>query len=133
MSYIAQTKPEERMNWDEIQGKWKQVKGRVRSTWARLSDEDLDVIRGRRDVLLGKLRETYGWAKGEAGRQILAFERRLGAAVREVAADAVQQIRKARRKAKTRGRKAVTRSIDSTSRRVDRVRRRAKAKAKSTR
>jgi uncharacterized protein YjbJ (UPF0337 family) len=121
------------MNWDEIQGKWKQVKGRVRSTWGRLSNDDLEMIRGRRDVLLGKLRQTYGWAKAEAGRQILAFERRLGAAVQEVADEAVQRLRTARRRAKTRGRKAVTRSIDATSRRVDRSRRKAKSKARSVR
>ena len=121
------------MNKHELQGKWKQIKGRIRSTWGRLSENDLDMIRGRRDVLLGKLRETYGWAKAEAGRQIVAFERRLGAAVQEVADEAVQRLRTARRRAKTRGRKAVTRSIDTASRKVDRARRKAKSKARSTR
>ena len=121
------------MTKHELQGKWKQIKGRIRSTWGRLSENDLDMIRGRRDVLLGKLRETYGWAKGEAGRRVVAFERRLATAIREVADDAVERLEKSRRRAKTRGRKAVTRSIDATSRRVDRTRRRAKAKAKATR
>ena len=58
------------MNWDQIEGKWHQVKGKVREQWGKLTDDDLDVIAGRRDQFLGRLQERYGLARGEAERQI---------------------------------------------------------------
>lgn len=48
------------MNWDRIEGNWKQFKGRVKSQWGKLTDDDLDVIEGKRDQLIGKLQERYG-------------------------------------------------------------------------
>jgi uncharacterized protein YjbJ (UPF0337 family) len=58
------------MNWDQIEGKWHQVKGKVREQWGKLTDDDLDVIAGRRDQFLGRLQERYGLARAEAERQI---------------------------------------------------------------
>lgn len=58
------------MNWDQIEGKWKQMKGKAQEQWGRLTDDELDVAAGRRDVLVGKVQEKYGLAKAEAERQI---------------------------------------------------------------
>jgi uncharacterized protein YjbJ (UPF0337 family) len=58
------------MNWDRIEGKWKQARGLAKERWGRLTNDDLDVIRGRRDQLVGKLQERYGIAKEEAEKQI---------------------------------------------------------------
>ena len=54
------------MNWDQIQGKWKQVKGSARQQWGKLTDDDLDMIAGERDKLIGRLQERYGIAREEA-------------------------------------------------------------------
>ncbi len=62
------------MNWDTIQGDWKQFKGKVKERWGDLTDEELDVIAGKRDQLAGKLQKKYGIAKDEAERQIEEFE-----------------------------------------------------------
>lgn len=58
------------MNWESIEGNWKQIKGRVREQWGRLSNDEVDVIAGRRDKLVGKLQEHYGIAREEAERQV---------------------------------------------------------------
>jgi uncharacterized protein YjbJ (UPF0337 family) len=62
------------MNQDRIQGRWKQLKGKVKEQWGRLTDDDLDVIAGRRDQLLGRIQQRHGLAKDEADRQVRAFE-----------------------------------------------------------
>jgi uncharacterized protein YjbJ (UPF0337 family) len=56
--------------WDQIAGRWKQVRGEVRKQWGKLTDDDLEVIKGEREKLAGKLQERYGIAKEEANRQI---------------------------------------------------------------
>jgi uncharacterized protein YjbJ (UPF0337 family) len=53
------------MNWDRIEGNWKQVTGKAKVQWGKLTDDDLDVIAGRRDVMAGKIQERYGVAKDE--------------------------------------------------------------------
>jgi uncharacterized protein YjbJ (UPF0337 family) len=62
------------MNWDRIEGGWKQFKGKVREQWGKLTDDDLDQIAGRREKLAGHLQEAYGIAQDEAEKQISAFE-----------------------------------------------------------
>jgi len=64
------------MAWDQIEGGWKQLKGKVREQWGKLTDDDLDVIAGKRDQLLGKLQQRYGWVKDEAERHVGEFEQR---------------------------------------------------------
>ena len=64
------------MNEDRIRGNWKQVKGKVKEQWGKLTDDDLDVIAGKRDQLLGRIQERHGIAKDEAERQVEDFERR---------------------------------------------------------
>ena len=57
------------MNWDQVEGQWKQMKGSVKEKWGKLTDDDLDQIAGRRDQLIGKLQERYGIAREEAQRR----------------------------------------------------------------
>lgn len=61
------------MNWDQLQGKWKQSKGQFREKWGKLTDDDLDVIAGKRDQLVGRIQERYGLAKEVAQEQADAF------------------------------------------------------------
>lgn len=63
------------MNWDQISGKWTEMKGQVKEKWGKLTDDDLDVIRGKRDQLAGKIQQRYGVAKEAAEREINDFER----------------------------------------------------------
>ncbi len=58
------------MNWDQVQGRWKQMKGSAKERWGKLTDDDFDQIAGRRDKLAGKLQVRYGIAKEEAEEQL---------------------------------------------------------------
>ena len=58
------------MNSEELKGKWKQVKGNVKKNWGKLTDDDLDVIEGNKDILAGKIQERYGISKEEAKKQV---------------------------------------------------------------
>jgi uncharacterized protein YjbJ (UPF0337 family) len=62
------------INWDQIEGNWKQFKGRIRAEWGDLTDDEIDQIQGHRDMLVGTLQERYGIAKEEAERQVKRFE-----------------------------------------------------------
>jgi uncharacterized protein YjbJ (UPF0337 family) len=57
------------MNWDQVQGKWKQLKGSAKEKWGNLTDDDFDVIAGQKDKLVGRLQERYGLSKEAAERQ----------------------------------------------------------------
>ncbi|TVP70332.1 MAG: CsbD family protein [Rhodobacteraceae bacterium] len=58
------------MNWDQIKGKWTQVKGSAKAKWGELTDDELDQAAGERDKLVGKIQEKYGIAKEEAEKQV---------------------------------------------------------------
>ena len=58
------------MNQDTMKGQWKQLKGKVREKWGKLTDDDLDRIEGQREQLVGKIQERYGVARDEAERQV---------------------------------------------------------------
>jgi uncharacterized protein YjbJ (UPF0337 family) len=62
------------MNWDVIEGNWKQFKGHVKEEWGKLTDENLDTIAGKRDQLAGTIQEAYGISKDQAEVQVKAFE-----------------------------------------------------------
>jgi len=64
------------MNWDRVEGNWMQIKGKVKEQWGRLTDDDLDVIAGKRDQLAGKIRESYGVSKDEANAEIDRWAKR---------------------------------------------------------
>lgn len=58
------------MNSDTLQGKWKQAKGSIKERWGKLTDDDLDVINGQRDQLVGRIQERYGIQKDQAQKQV---------------------------------------------------------------
>jgi len=61
------------MNWDQIEGKWKQYSGKAKEKWGKLTDDDLTTIGGKRDQLIGRLQERYGMAREQAEKQIDEF------------------------------------------------------------
>lgn len=63
------------MNWDKIAGNWKQAKGQLKQSWAKLTDDDLAYIEGSRDKMVGKIQERYGIAKDEAEKRINDWEK----------------------------------------------------------
>lgn len=65
------------MNWDTIKGNWQEFRGNVRQQWGKLTDDDMEVIAGKRDELVGKIQQRYGVAKEEAERQIDQFRNAL--------------------------------------------------------
>jgi uncharacterized protein YjbJ (UPF0337 family) len=67
-------KKEDAMNWEETKGRWNQMKGAVKKQWGKLTDDDLAIIAGQRDQLLGKIQERYGIAKEEADKQVKTWE-----------------------------------------------------------
>jgi len=63
------------MNWDRVEGNWKTFKGQVQQQWGKLTDDDLDVIAGRREELLGRIQNAYGMSRDDADRQIREWEK----------------------------------------------------------
>ena len=63
------------MNNDRIEGNWKQLKGKVKEQWGKLTDSDLDVIAGKRDQLVGRIQERMGITKDVAEQQIKDWEK----------------------------------------------------------
>ena len=64
---------ESAMNWDRIEGNWKEFKGKVKQQWGDLTDDDMTVIEGNRDQLEGRLQERYGYAKDKARQEVNAW------------------------------------------------------------
>jgi uncharacterized protein YjbJ (UPF0337 family) len=62
------------MTWDALKADWTQLRGRIRMQWGKLTDDQLNVIEGRREVLLGKLQDAYGITAEEADRQVSKWE-----------------------------------------------------------
>jgi uncharacterized protein YjbJ (UPF0337 family) len=58
------------MNDDTLKGSWKIVRGKAKEWWGKLTDDDLDVIDGRRDQLIGKLQQRYGYSREEAAQEV---------------------------------------------------------------
>jgi uncharacterized protein YjbJ (UPF0337 family) len=65
------------MNWDRIEGNWKQFKGNAIQQWGKLTGDQLDVIAGRRDLLLGRIQELYGISKEETEKQLADWQERM--------------------------------------------------------
>ena len=59
-----------KMNWDRVEGNWKQFAGKVKEKWGNLTDDDIATINGRREQLEGKLQERYGYSKDLVKREI---------------------------------------------------------------
>ncbi|MBN9928470.1 CsbD family protein [Pantoea agglomerans] len=62
------------MNKDEASGNWKQFKGKMKEKWGKLTEDDMQVIEGKRDQLVGKIQERYGSTKDEAEREVTDWE-----------------------------------------------------------
>jgi uncharacterized protein YjbJ (UPF0337 family) len=65
-----------KMNWDRVEGNWKQIKGSIKEQWGKLTDDELDVIAGKRDRLVGKIQETYGISRDEVEIQLAAWHQK---------------------------------------------------------
>jgi len=64
------------MNWDTIKGNWKQMTGSVREQWGKLTDDDMAMVEGQREQLIGRIQERYGIAKDKAEEQVREWESR---------------------------------------------------------
>jgi uncharacterized protein YjbJ (UPF0337 family) len=65
------------MNWDRIEGNWKQFKGKAKQKWGELTDDDLDKLAGKRDQLIGKIQERKGIARDKAESEVNEWARTL--------------------------------------------------------
>jgi uncharacterized protein YjbJ (UPF0337 family) len=65
------------MNWDRIEGNWKQFAGKAKESWGKLTDDDITIIAGKREQLVGKIQNRYGVAKDEAEKQVRDWEGKL--------------------------------------------------------
>jgi len=65
------------MNMDQLKGDWKQLKGKIKEKWGKLTDDDLTVVEGKRDQLAGILQQRYGYAKDQAEKELNEFSRTL--------------------------------------------------------
>jgi uncharacterized protein YjbJ (UPF0337 family) len=63
------------MNWDQVQGNWRQMTGRIQEKWGKLTDDDVAKAAGQREHLAGLLQERYGFAKDQANKELDAFVR----------------------------------------------------------
>ena len=71
------------MNWDRIEGNWKQFAGTAREKWGKLTDSDWQVIAGKKDQLIGRIQERYGISKDEAMKQVDDWSRQQTSAEHE--------------------------------------------------
>ena len=65
------------MNWTQVEGQWKQLSSKVKSRWAKLTDDDMQHLGAKKDMLVGKIQERYGIMKDEAERQVDEWLNRL--------------------------------------------------------
>jgi uncharacterized protein YjbJ (UPF0337 family) len=65
------------MNWDTVEGNWKQFKGKAKEQWGKLTDNQLDVVAGKRDKLLGTIQQAYGITKDQSEKQLAEWQERL--------------------------------------------------------
>jgi uncharacterized protein YjbJ (UPF0337 family) len=63
------------VNWDMIEGQWKQMTGKMKEKWGKLTDSDWDQVAGKRDQFLGKLQERYGYSRDQAEHALNEWER----------------------------------------------------------
>ena len=73
------------MNWEQVESKWKQLKGPAKENWGELTDDDLDQIAGQREQLAGKIQEAYGITRQEADRQVWDWGRSVSLVQKKIA------------------------------------------------
>jgi uncharacterized protein YjbJ (UPF0337 family) len=66
------------MDWERIAGNWMEFKGRLRERWGELTDDEFNVVGGRREQLIGRLQQSYNISREEAERQVVEFEESVG-------------------------------------------------------
>lgn len=68
------------LNWDIVEGKYKEFKGLAREKWGKLTDDDLEFAKGKRDRFIGKLQERYGYRREEAEKEVQSLLDRISSA-----------------------------------------------------
>jgi uncharacterized protein YjbJ (UPF0337 family) len=91
------------MNAEQLEGKWKQFQGQIRKKWGHLTDNDMQVIAGKRDILIGRVEERYGLAKEKATAEVDGFLKSLQEQPEQNAQDSTERERNERTKAHTAG------------------------------
>lgn len=76
------------MNWDQVAGNWKQMKGAAKQRWAKLTDDDMTSLSGKRDELVGKIQERYGYTREQAQKEADAWAEETKAQAHSAAAAA---------------------------------------------
>lgn len=66
------------MNKDTLEGKWHEIKGKIKTKWGKLTDDDIAQVNGKREELLGKIQKRYGYAKDKAEEELSSFEKSCG-------------------------------------------------------
>jgi uncharacterized protein YjbJ (UPF0337 family) len=99
----ASAKGKIEMNSEQFEGKWKQIQGQIRQKWGHLTDNDMQVIAGKRDVLIGRVEERYGLAKEKATAEVDGFLKSLQAQPEHNAQDSTERERNDRTKTHTVG------------------------------
>ena len=69
-AFLVRPYQEAFMDWNRVEGNWKQVKGKVKEQWGKLTDDDLDVVAGKRDQLEGRIQERYGYEKDRVKKEV---------------------------------------------------------------
>lgn len=72
------------MNWHRVESDWKQLKGNIKVRWGKLTDDQLDVVAGNRDVLAGKIQEAYGISQEEVEKQLIQWQARLNETIQHL-------------------------------------------------
>jgi len=99
----ASAKGKIEMNSEQFEGKWKQIQGQIRQKWGHLTDNDMQVIAGKRDALIGRVEERYGLAKEKATSEVDGFLKSLQTQPEQNAQDSTERERNDRTKTHTVG------------------------------
>jgi uncharacterized protein YjbJ (UPF0337 family) len=99
----ASAKGKIEMNAEQFEGKWKQIQGQIRQKWGHLTENDMQVIAGKRDVLIGRVEERYGLAKEKATAEVDGFLNSLQDQPQHIAQDSTEKERNERTKTHTVG------------------------------
>ena len=86
------------MKADQLEGRWRELRGKIQEQWGRLTDDDLDVIKGRLEMLAGRIQQIYGISMDEAERQVRKWRRLLADTEAQASADVENDARMEHRK-----------------------------------